>query len=76
MYIPLYSEPVQGVFNAEVCLVKKIDKDEKQSFWCVFKISVYGVYPSVIGQKGNETGNGWYLRSGSKAFSKACKGQL
>lgn len=54
--LPLCSEPVQGIFNAEVCLVKKVDKAEKQSYWYVFKMSVYAVYLRVIGQKGNENG--------------------
>lgn len=71
----LHSEPVQGVFNAKVCLVKKADKAEKQSYWCVFKMSVYAVYLRVIGQKGNKTGDSWYLRTGLKAFP-FCKEQL
>lgn len=75
MYIPLCSEPVQGIFNAEVCLGKKVDRTEIQYYWCVFKMSVYAVHLRVIGQKGNETGDRWYLRSGSKAFP-SCKGQL
>lgn len=65
---PLCSESVQGIFNAEMCLAKKVDKAEKKSYWCVFKMSVYTVHLRVIGQKGNESGDSWYLRSGSKAF--------